>query len=356
MRYRRLLLGLVVGMIAMAACRDALTEPTGGVSAISPKRTFYTCDSGWVERRDGVGGPSTYTCNGGVEQCDGSSRSYAAGCDAGSTVICGFSQDPLVGCGWGGGGGGGGGVAPPEDSASYEEVVAVTDQIADEIDQHLALWDGGFTAVRDNRAVEDVQGRFSAMVVTPETVLDLFFLLQDLRELVVAGPNASRVATVIVDAAAMALPVVPSPGAVRILARGAKASKRQLEATSAGLAAARNGRAQHYAFSNSFWAAGNIGATRFRTTIPFDGKLVHEIDGAIVDRVRKTITIVELKPRTDRAIAVGARQLARYVSALQTLPSLTTVNKVTGMAETFPLAPISREGFTILREVMPRTY
>ena len=87
--------------------------------------------------------------------------------------------------------------------------------------------------------------------------------------------------------------------------------------------------------------------------MPIDGKLVHEIDGAIINRLSnpKTITIVELKPDNLDAITMGRNQLNRYVAALQSIDVLTIHNKVTGAMETLNL-----RDFAILREVNPRTY
>ena len=87
--------------------------------------------------------------------------------------------------------------------------------------------------------------------------------------------------------------------------------------------------------------------------MPIDGKLVHEIDGAIINRLSnpKTITIVELKPDNPEAITMGQNQLNRYVAALQSIDVLTIHNKVTGVMETLNL-----RDFAILREADPQTY
>ena len=119
------------------------------------------------------------------------------------------------------------------------------------------------------------------------------------------------------------------------------------------LAAARVGRLKHAELSSRLWSTGQIGATRFRTLAPIDGKFVHEIDGAIINRLSnpKTITIVELKPNNPEAVNLGENQLNRYKAALESIDQLTIRNKVTSAVETLNL-----RDFVILRELGPRIY
>lgn len=83
-------------------------------------------------------------------------------------------------------------------------------------------------------------------------------------------------------------------------------------------ASAAIGRAEHARFSLEMWQAGHIGATQIPTSVPIGGKLVHYIDGAFIDRVQRTIQIVERKPISLDATIDGHAQLDRYLTALKT--------------------------------------
>jgi hypothetical protein len=260
------------------------------------------------------------------------------------------------GSGGGGGGGAGEGQGPGEDLVSYEQIAALTDDLAAELDAHLSMWEGPLVASADRSGERAAFGQPSAVIFTPETVIDLAFLALDIRELVVAGPSAERIAAVVADLAAVATPGVPSPGTVRVLAKGAQATKRQADNLHALLVAAKTGRLRHAEKSRQLWMEGHIGATRFKSAVPCDGKYLHEIDGALVDHKARTITIIELKPNNDRAMDLGHRQLDRYKCALASLSELVTVNKITSVLTKLPITPRSSGGYRVLRAPVPETY
>ena len=364
---RMIALSSIVLGVLVTACDSPLTAPAESASAIGSARRETICIApllpmggfGIIQcfewTNPNLGGADT-TNNGQTPGDDGSpgGEPNGGGGSAGGPTGGGACLQVSVVCPNGGNSGGsgpwtprGGGWTPPvPDSVSYDEIVALTNQLADELDQYQAEWSDPFAAIQQ-------ESQSSAYAFTPETLFDLVSLISSVRDVVVAGPNAARVAAVVIDAAAVFIPGVPATQSVKIATVGAKEAVQVVNRTRRLLAAARVGRLKHAELSSRLWSTGQIGATRFRTLAPIDGKFVHEIDGAIINRLTnpKTITIVELKPNNPEAVNLGENQLNRYKAALESIDQLTIRNKVTSAVETLNL-----RDFVILRELGPRIY
>lgn len=220
--------------------------------------------------------------------------------------------------------GGGGPIAPP-DSVSYEMMVAATQELTAAMDEMVEIWSGDILAASSSSVGTPSPSSSGSSVVLPwETLIDIFVLVKDTHELIVAGPTAANVAVVTADLAAVFTPYVPAPGTVRILVNGAKASKAQFDRTKNLAAAAREGVVKHTAFSNTQRAAGQIGAKRI-VQIKDGAQRIGYIDGANIFKNGDTwiFEIIELKPRNDAAEALGRTQLARYEAGLKTMTSFT---------------------------------
>ena len=351
----------MMSLLILAACGELPSAPSERDVKAEVSRNFYACETGWIDNGDG-----SFGCTTGVTECDGSAAAYFGGCSEQEIALCddtnpfGFCGGSGSGvcfqysvttstCGSGSGGADGGGtsggnIPPVEDSVSYEEVVAATDSIMQQIDDHIAEWNSPPVALMGEPPSASAQ-----MLVTPETALDLLVLGYDVSQLVTAGPSAGRLAAVLADLGATIIPGLPAPGSLKILAQGAKESKAVFQHTKRLLQAARIGRAFHAEKSAYLWSHGHIGATR----IFFGGKIKF-VDGAYINRAQRTITLVEFKPATTEAIAMGRRQLTDYVEALSQMESWKVYNKFDNLTETFFLQGPNK--WTILKDDVIQTY
>ena len=227
---------VIVGMMSLlvlAACGELPSAPSERDVKAEVSRNFYACGTGWIDNGNG-----SFGCTTGVSECDGSAAAYFDGCSEQDIALCddtnpfGFCGGSGSGvcfqysvttstCGSGSGGANGGGssggnIPPAEDSVSYEEVVAATDSIMQQIDEHIAEWNSPPVALMGEPPSASAQ-----MLVTPETAIDLLVLGYDVSQLVTAGPSAGRLAAVLADLGATIIPGLPAPGSLKILAKEA---------------------------------------------------------------------------------------------------------------------------------------
>ena len=215
----------------------------------------------------------------------------------------------------------GGSYPIPGDSATFAEIAALTDSVYAELQLLSANWDGALTAIRAEPSLPGTRARVSAVPPTPDNIVDLIVVLIDLGEIAVAGPNAARLRGLALDVAATLVPGVPAPGSVAVGGKVTRAVARNLKAWHA---AAKVGRERHTAFSLALRGQSQIGAARIRV---LEGNGIGYIDGAIIDEIRKVITIIELKPLGAAAKRLGDAQLAKYKAGLESMERWVTNGK-----------------------------
>lgn len=332
--YSMLRSALLLLIIATAGCKDAITSPRA-TAADRPRAAMACPPETQIDEFGAVCDPSDNM------ECDDSNAYTIWYC---ATYIPTYLPGGPTG-------GENPTQSPPEDSVSYEEVVNETEVLIGEIESHLQGWET-LSALRapQRQPTTQLQAGASAnsMLFTPETALDLVVIGYDIGEIVVAGPNAVRVRGLLIDLASTLAPGIPAPGSIRVVQAGGKAARTSFNRLQKLRRAAEIGREAHFALSWGLWKKGEIGASKI-----LSGGTTYYIDGALINRGQRLITLIELKPKFSPLVTWGMGKFDDYVRVLQAMPTWSVTNKVTGATETFL---IRDEGWTIAREATIRTY